>query len=69
MHYLKNFWVKVLLTAIAYFVIVLCLDYFWDDNIYSSKYFIKKIMGSFIWGFIFSMMITPENPFRKKKTF
>ena len=63
-----NFWAKVLLTTFTYFIITISLDYFWEDAIYSKMYFIKKIIGPIIWGFIFSLLASSENPFRKKKT-
>jgi hypothetical protein len=57
-----------MLWAVLYFFIIVSIDYIAADEIFTTRYFIKKLVSAIIGAFVFSLLLSPENPFRKKKS-
>jgi hypothetical protein len=65
---LKNFSVQVILWAALYFLIIVLIDYVAADEIFTTRYFIKKIVIAIIGSFLFSILLSSKNPIIKKQT-
>jgi len=60
-------WVKVVASILIYLIISFGIGMFTEPDPFSTKHILKTLVGGLVGGFVFAMLLLPENPFKKKK--